>query len=182
MKTRSEKWVSGVLGVFCLLLLIHLIMQFSGIKAGASRVPMAARGSGAGRLMHASSSYVPDDLSRYDPEVHLDLLKKYQSRALPRFERNPFAAEAPRPAPPAPVAPQPPPAPPPPPPIPLKAVGYSEKGGGRQEAYVSDEDQVFVVHEGEQFAQKYRVLKITPRSIQIEDETSHQTVELPFAQ
>src|SRR3989442_142233 len=97
MKTRSEKWVSGVLGVFCLLLLIHLIMQFSGIKAGASRVPMAARGSGAGRLMHASSSYVPDDLSRYDPEVHLDLLKKYQSRSLPPFEPNPFEADAPRP-------------------------------------------------------------------------------------
>jgi hypothetical protein len=63
----------------------------------------------------------------------------------------------------------------------LKSLGYSEKNG-RQEAFVSDDDQTYVVHEGETFAQRYHVLKITPQFVEISDETTHQTVQLPFAQ
>ena len=40
-------------------------------------------------------------------------------------------------------------------------IGYVEKAGGEKEAIVEYQDQVFLVHEGELFAGKYRVLRLT---------------------
>ncbi len=172
---QAEKWLRVGLGVACLLLIVHLVMQFGGVRTGGSRaVPSAAA---AARARPADSL---DELVRYDPVIRLDVLKKFQARPLPQFARNPFEAEAPKPVAPAAAAPAAPPPPPPPPPIPLKSLGYSEKNG-RQEAFVTDDDQTYVVHEGETFAQRYHVLKITPKFVEISDETTHQTVQLPFA-
>jgi hypothetical protein len=182
MKTKgqAEKWVRVILGVVCLLLLVNLVMQLGGVRAGASRGAAA----GGRRAGPALSGEAQDSLSSYDPVVRLDVLKKLQSRPLTQPARNPFQGPAPprvEPAAPAPVAP-----PPPPPPVPLVAVGYTEKNGGL-EAFVSDDpklkvdsQQTYVVHEGETFAQRYRVLKLTPKFIEIEDESTHQTVQLPF--
>ncbi len=181
VKGQSEKWVRRVLGVVCLLLVIDIVFQFGGVRAAAARLLVRAGGGAAKRLPTASSPSSADELARYDPKVRLDLLKKLQSRPLPRIARDPFGMEAQRAAA-QPPAPAPAPiAPPPPPPIPLKGLGYSEKDG-RQEAFVADEDQTYVVHEGEAFAQRYRVLKITPKFIEIQDDSTHQTVQLPFAQ
>ncbi len=177
IKGQAEKWVRVILGVVCLLLLVNLVMQLGGVRAGASRGAAGGRRSGP-----ALSGDALDDLSSYDPVVRLDVLKKLQSRPLTQPARNPFQGPAPprlEPAAPAPVAPPPPP---PLPPIPLKAVGYTEKTAGQQEAFVADDQQTYVVHEGETFAQRYRVLKLTPKFIEIEDESTHQTVQLPFAQ
>jgi hypothetical protein len=80
---------------------------------------------------------------------------------------------------PAPAAPAPP-APPAPPP--LKAVGYTEKAGGVKEAIVSDDQEIYIVHEGESFAKRFRVLKISPAAIEVDDETTHQTIRLPIPQ
>jgi hypothetical protein len=58
-------------------------------------------------------------------------------------------------------------------------MGYSEGRGGTKEAMVSDEDQIFVVHEGDAVGTRYKVIKITPTVITVEDATLHQTVDLP---
>jgi ribosomal protein L24 len=58
-------------------------------------------------------------------------------------------------------------------------MGYSEGKGGVKEAMVSDEDQVFVVHEGDSIGTRYKVIKITPTVITVEDASIHQTVDLP---
>ncbi len=178
MKTgQSGKWLSAVLGIVCVVLLVKLVMQFGGVKARASR---RAGEAAEPRPLLASAAKGGDELARYDPKVHLDLLKELQSRRFPQLPRNPFEIMAP----PQSEASAPPPEvkPPPPPPIPLKALGYSEKGPGQQEAFVADDEQTYIVHEAETFGQKYKVLKITPQSIEIEDESSHQTIQLPFAQ
>jgi ribosomal protein L24 len=47
---------------------------------------------------------------------------------------------------------------------------------------VSDDDQVFVVHEGDSVGTRYRVIKITPAAITVEDAKYHQTVDLPVPQ
>ncbi len=176
IKGQAEKWVRVILGAVCLLLLVNLIMQLGGVRAGASRGTVAGRR--AGPPLPGDGL---DELSRYDPVVRLDVLNKLQSRPLTRPARNPFQGPAPprvEQAAPAPVAPPPPP---PPPPIPLKAMGYTEKTAGL-EAFVADDQQTYVVHEGETFAQRYRVLKLTDKFIEIEDESTHQIVQLPFAQ
>jgi Tfp pilus assembly protein PilP len=56
----------------------------------------------------------------------------------------------------------------------FKSLGYVEKAGGRIEAIVSLDDQVYVVHEGDLFADKYRVLKISPDLVEAVDETTVQ--------
>lgn len=48
----------------------------------------------------------------------------------------------------------------------FKPVGYVEKAGGQAEAIILQDDQVYVVHVGERFADKYRVLKVSPDSVE----------------
>jgi len=60
-------------------------------------------------------------------------------------------------------------------------MGYSEGKGGVKEAMVSDEDQVFVVHEGDSVGTRYKVIKITPTVVTIQDATLHQNVDLPVS-
>jgi hypothetical protein len=49
-------------------------------------------------------------------------------------------------------------------------IGYVEKAGGEKEAIVAFQDQVFLVHEGELFAGKYRVLRVTALAVEIGEE------------
>ena len=52
----------------------------------------------------------------------------------------------------------------------VRPIGYVEKSGGEKEAIVEFQDQVFLVHEGELFAAKYRVLRVTAVSVEIVEE------------
>ena len=142
----------------------------------------AKAGAPAGAKTAAGKQKLTDELSRYNSLVKLDLLKEFEERPLPELKRNPFefvavptqvsrvqtAGET--------SAPPPPPAPPP---VTLKVMGYSEGVGGVKEAMVSDEDQVFVVHAGDSVGARYKVIKITPTAVTVEDATLHQTVDLP---
>jgi len=49
-------------------------------------------------------------------------------------------------------------------------IGYVEKAGGEKEAIVAFQDQVFLVHEGELFAGKYRVLRVSAVAAEIVEE------------
>jgi hypothetical protein len=183
-KSQLEKWATGLLGLVCLLLVLNLVLR-SGAKAGASRATLPSnRVSVVASSSQALSDRVVDELARYDPGVRLDLLKELQSRSLPKLARNPFefgakpalATEPQAAGPPAPAAPVLPPAPP------LKAVGYTEKAGGAREAIVSDDQEIYIVHEGETFAKRFRVLRISPSVVEVDDDTTHQTIRLPIPQ
>jgi hypothetical protein len=52
----------------------------------------------------------------------------------------------------------------------VRPIGYVEKAGGEKEAIVEFLDQVYLVHEGELFADKYRVLRVTPTAVEIVEE------------
>jgi hypothetical protein len=199
---RIEKWAVGVLGAVSLVLIVKLVVQYNQVRVGARRraavisaKPVlrgnagagmgpshAKAGAPAGAKTAAGKQKLTDELSRYNSLVKLDLLKEFEERPLPELKRNPFefvavptqvsrvqtAGET--------SAPPPPPAPPP---VTLKVMGYSEGVGGVKEAMVSDEDQVFVVHAGDSVGARYKVIKITPTAVTVEDATLHQTVDLP---
>jgi len=184
MKTGSqiEKWVAGFLGVVCLALILNMVFR-SGARAGGTRPPARSAAPAARARAGSGVAAGSDELARYDPRVRLDLLKEIQDRPLPKLARNPWefearAARAPQAKGEAPVAPAPPPKPPPPP---LKAVGVTQKSGGINEAIVSDEQEIYIVHEGETFARRFRVVKITPSQVEIDDDTTHETIRLPIA-
>jgi len=185
---HMEKWGAGGLGVVALALLVNLVLQYNrGImRPVVSTRPHAKASAHPGAKAVAGKQKISDELSRYDPLVKLDLLKGFEDRPLPEMKRNPFefvgghtnVAQGPNTL----TAPPPVPQPPPPPPITLKLMGYSEGKGGVKEAMVSDEDQVFVVHEGDSVGTRYKVIKITPTVVTVEDATLHQNVDLPVPQ
>lgn len=179
LNTKHERWVIGVLGIGCLALVAMLawkVFATSGSKVNAAQSAAAKRGP-AGRAGGR------DDLERFNPQLNLALLKQIESQPLPKATRNPFEYPPP-PAPKVqPAAPPPTPAaPPPPPPPPIKAIGYSVKAGNVAEAVVADEQEIYVVHVGDTFANRYHVLAISPDRIDIQDATTQQTVHLPIAQ
>jgi hypothetical protein len=196
---QYEKWGVAVLGAVSLALIAHLVFQFK-------RGPLAVARPIGKTPTHTKAKPLPDakgtagkqkgtdELSRYDPYVNVELVKELESRPLPELTRNPFDfVSAPRPSVPAPTATAAaPPPPPPPPPVTLKVMGYTEGKGGADEAMVelcatscevsSPDDQVFVVHAGDSVGTRYKIVKITPTVINVEDATLHQTVDLPVPQ
>jgi hypothetical protein len=176
-----EKWGSGVLGAASLLLGVNLVMQFRGTHAADSHPHPAAPRAARARA-EQTAPRAADDLARYNPVVNLETLKELDARPLSGLDRNPFefvAPPAPTVTPGQPEA-APPAAPPPPPPVLLKPMGYNEMPGGGKAALTTLDDQVYVVHEGDVVAARYKILKITPTTLTVEDATTHQTVDLPF--
>jgi Tfp pilus assembly protein PilP len=53
----------------------------------------------------------------------------------------------------------------------VRTLGYVEKAGGEKVAIVEVLDQVYLVREGELFAEKFRALHVTPSSVEIVDES-----------
>ncbi len=117
-----------------------------------------------------------------DPTLRLDLLDASQSVRYEGKGRNVFKQGAPIDIP-APVkppltqkqqqaqtqAPPQPQGPPPPPPINLKFFGMASRQGEAPRIFLSEGDSVFVAREGDVVDSRYKVLKITPQSVEIED-------------
>jgi hypothetical protein len=71
--------------------------------------------------------------------------------------------------------------PPPPPPIDLKFFGYEAAGNARK-AFILHGDDVFIATEGEVVDHHYKVVKITPLSIQVTDLLYNNTQTLNLSQ
>jgi len=67
-----------------------------------------------------------------------------------------------------------------PPPIALKVMGYADKPGKGRELFIAEDSEVFVAHEGDLFADRFRVLKITAGEVEIEDEARRERFKLTF--
>jgi hypothetical protein len=132
------------------------------------------------------------DLAKIDPTIKLMLLARVQSVSLEGGARNIFqfgtASAAPAPTspipkvpkiipgqmasnkPPAPPVPPGPPAEPVAPPIPFKYYGYSSvKGEPRKRAFFLDGEDVIVVFEGDMIKNRYKVVHVGLRSVDMDD-------------
>jgi hypothetical protein len=61
-------------------------------------------------------------------------------------------------------------------------MGYNELPGGKKEAMVIYNDDLEVVHEGDMIGTRFKVLKINPTSISVQDGDTQKTIELAFPQ
>jgi hypothetical protein len=126
-----------------------------------------------------------------DPSLRFDWLRasedvKYEGRG-----RNIFRAEA-EPVFPTPIAPgvtdKTPPAvveqgPPPPPPIRLKFYGFANTQGAAKKVFLSDEGgDIFVAGEGDIVDRQYRILRISPMSVEVEDVLNNNRQQIPLTQ
>ena len=73
-----------------------------------------------------------------------------------------------------------PPPPAPPPPIDLKFFGYSSRQSGVRRAFLLKGDDVFIASEGDVVDHRYKVVKIAPMSVEVEDIPYANTQNLPL--
>jgi hypothetical protein len=118
-----------------------------------------------------------------DPTLRFDLLKSSEDVTYNGSGRDIFSSQAPPPEIPKPktpvIDPGPPP-PPPPPPIPLKFYGFSGNKSGPKEVFLSKGDDIFIAKEGQVIDRRYKILKIGPNAVEVEDVLTNSRQTLPL--
>jgi hypothetical protein len=75
-----------------------------------------------------------------------------------------------------------PPPPPPPPPINIKFFGFANKPGESRKVFLSQGEDVFIAVEGDIVDRRYKVLTISPMSVEIEDVLTNNRQSIPLTQ
>ena len=70
--------------------------------------------------------------------------------------------------------------PPPPPPINLKFFGFASKPGEGKKIFLSEGEDVFIAAEGDVVNRHYKVLRISPTSVEIEDVLNNNRQSIPL--
>lgn len=126
--------------------------------------------------------------SSLDPELRYDWLKASEDTKYEGSGRNIFKAQAEIPQPVADAntdkseAEKGPPPPPPPPPINLKFFGFASKPGEAKRIFLSQGEDVFIASEGDTVDRRYKVMRISPTSVEIEDEMNNNRQSIPLTQ
>lgn len=182
---KLETTATVILAALCAMLVFHLAVRVRSVHAGGPTAAPLVRSlpHPLASLAHKTAAF-PES-----PVLNLALYQQLQSQTVASLDRDPFS-----------LAPSPrqqfeqarsaqasaqnlAPAPPPPaPPLPFTAVGYSMTPQGQIEAFLSSPDQIYAVRAGDAFGKVYRVVRITPAMIEIQDDAYHRAVELPFPQ
>jgi len=118
-----------------------------------------------------------------DPTLRFDLLKSSEDVTYKGSGRDIFQNQPEPPPPVAPVKPvidTGPPPPAPPPPIPLKFYGFSGSKTGPKQVFLSKGDDIFVAKEGQIIDRRYKILKIGPNSVEVEDVLTNNRQTLPL--
>jgi len=118
-----------------------------------------------------------------DPTLRVDLLKSsedvsYKGNGRDIFQNQPEPAPIPQPV--KKVIDTGPVPPPPPPPIPLKFYGFSGSKGAPKQVFLSKGDDIFIAKEGQVVDRRYKILKIGPSSIEVEDVLTNNRQTLPL--
>ena len=195
---KKKVIIAGVLGVVVLGLAVNmLISTFGGstpppvaqapvvttVKPGVTTQANRAPGE------HVAAK-IPGIGASLDPTLHPELMEQAESLEYSGQGRNifsQFSAPAEIEKVKAPVRPdaaaiQMAQGPPPPPPIELKFFGYEAHKDGSRKAFLLHGDDVFIASEGDVVDHRYKVLKIAPFNIQVEDIPYRNAQGLPLVQ
>lgn len=128
-------------------------------------------------------------LPSLDPRLRLNLLRESEETTYAGTGRNIFAMRQPeieKPKAPPFTRPQITPAvaqlPPPPPPIPLKFFGFASQPGQPKRVFLAQGDDVFVAAQGDIVNRRYKVVRINPASVEIQDVLSNNRQTIPLTQ
>ena len=123
-----------------------------------------------------------------DPSLRYDLLRTSEDTKYEGTGRNIFKVFVEIPKIVVPPVPQPqpeakgPPPPPPPPPIELKFYGFATPVGGAKRIFLAKGEDVFIAREGEIVARRYKIMRISPNSVDILDVLSNNRQSIPLTQ
>jgi hypothetical protein len=193
---KTVGWALGLGAVAIITVAYQVVPIFSGhsvtpVSASAPSVTAAARTVSG---LRGKSSLKKPRSESLDPTLHLQLLASSEQTKYTGSGRNIFVSQAediPRPVAPG-VTEQkkaaaeeaaykgPPPVAPPPP-IPLKFFGFASRPGEPKKIFLSKDQDVFIAGEGEIVDRRYKVMRITPTSVEIQDLVNSgpsQTIQL----
>jgi len=178
---KKAVW-AAVLGVIAVLAFGYFVMPFfTGSSAPSSSAeaaaPMVAPRTPSRGLAKPSKKTRTESL---DPTLRLDLLAASEKTLYEGKGRNIFMSQAEDVVIPKPIAPGTPdeehpqdqyklPPPPQAPPIPLKFYGFASSPGEPKKIFLKLGEDVFVAGEGEIVDRRYKVIRISPNSVEIQD-------------
>ncbi len=198
MKVGTENKKATTTAV--VLLIAAAVLFYRGFQAPSANAPATKAGSGVQAVSSTAKArsrnghgYVGTLLQpTLDPHLRVDLLAESEGTSYEGSGHDIFAddeEEIPKPVAPgliasskpvdAPPAWQPPPPPPPPPPINLKFWGWANLPGESKSVFLAQGENGFVAHEGDILARRYKVEKIGPSSVEIEDLLSNNRQTIP---
>jgi hypothetical protein len=199
---KKKVYLASGLGVVMLILLAHFLWENFGPSPTPAPAPAAPTVVTAPRTPAPASETPAENataaahpatkvggLAALDPTLHPEIMRQAESLEYTGRGRNIFSLTSVPVAIPKPVGPiRPtvvntgPPPPPPPPPITLGFYGYASEKGGQKQVFLLHGDDIFIASEGDVVDRRYRVVKIGPASIQVEDIPYHNTQTLPLRQ
>jgi hypothetical protein len=187
---ENRKQVIGlaVLGGLALLMLGRALWP-SLPEAAPGTGSTTAAGGRTGMRRTASGKMVPVLEPRLDPTLDLNLLSQSEEIKYTGNGRNIFVAGS------LPIEKpkkngttdaqaalhQPPPIPPPPP-ITLKFFGFANRPGETKRVFLSQGEDVFIAAEGDIVNRRYRILRISPNAVDVEDVINNNRQSLPLTQ
>jgi hypothetical protein len=189
-ENRKQLITLGVLGGLALLLFAYEFWPASSASAPATAQTTSTTAKPATRRL-ASGKVVPVTEPRLDPTLDINLLSQSEEIKYEGNGRNIFVAGS--------VAKiekvrghpatdqvakgiQAPPLPPPPPPITLKFFGFANKPGEMKKVFLVQGEDIFIAGEGDIVDRRYRVLRISPTAVDVEDVINNNRQSLPLTQ
>jgi len=187
-ENRKQLITLAVLAAIAVLVFAYEFWPASTKTAKTASQTTAAQAKPVRRT--ASGKIIPAVEPRLDPTLDLQLLNQSEETKYAGNGRNIFVAGS------VAVIPKPkangttgpksatltPSLPPPPPPITLKFFGFANKPGEPKRIFLSQGEDVFIAGEGDIVDRRYRVLRISPTSVDVEDVLNNNRQSLPLTQ
>lgn len=187
-ENRKQLIVAAVLGVVLLVVLVYEFMPSSSTIASTAPsdptlqpglAPVGAR-TGAHHIQKAAAAKKESPQQSLDPTLHLDQLAASEHIKYEGTGRNIFVAQAADVVIPkvigkantdntGPGAIYQPPTLAQSPPIPLKFFGFASQPGEPKRIFLSKGEDVFIAGEGEIVDRRYKVVRISPTAVEIQD-------------
>jgi hypothetical protein len=205
-ENKTKTYAAIGLGIIAVLFFVHFIYDnfFSSPApvAVTTPAPVTVRPtasttrtvSGAPATPFAHQAVELPNGSALDPTLHPEVMAQAEDTTYTGLGRNIFSADSsPTMAPTAKIEtakfpvrptgpPPPPPGPPPPPNIDLKFYGFSAVKNGDKKAFLLHGEDIFIAKEGDTVDRRYKIVKISPFSVDVEDLPYSHTQTLPLTQ
>jgi hypothetical protein len=186
-ENRTKVILVAVLGVAAIILFARMLWLMGGNPTPAASAPTRSAPTPQVRSAGRAAAAAPVAAPSLDPQLRLGLLEASEGTVYEGKGRNIFVP-APEPIPQAVASatlpPEPPKViqPPPPPPINLKFFGFASHAGEPKRIFLAQGEDVFIGSEGDIVDRRYRIVRINPTSVEIEDVLNNNKQTIPLTQ